>query len=562
MNSQPRRLRYTRRDLLSSVLGAGALACVGCDSLTSKWSGALPFSGSMLSPNRDVGHRLRVPIAERFASQTDDISRHASCIIVGGGVAGLAAGYELLKSGVDDFLILELESSPGGTSKSTQYTSDSFGSLRAPWGAHYLPLPGTHNKPLRAFLRDCGVLNDDGEAAEQMLCRDPEERVWANGQWQYGLLPMRDATDQDVSQIERFQKEMSEFAKQTDASGKRWFVLPTSQASDDPECLALDQLSMTQWMQSREFDSPRLLWLVDHSCRDDYGLRADQTSAWAGIFYFASRMLDPSNSTESAPVLTWPEGNCFLVNQLVRKIGDRIEMDQAVLSMSELDSGTLSLNALNTQTQKRSDVTADSVILAVPQFIACRLLPDSLGEIKQNRIEMAQSFQYGSWLVANIVLRDRPKENEPAMCWDNVRYQSASLGYVNAGHQTGRDHGGTVLTWYQALTTDNAAITRTELLNLTWEEAAEVVCSDLEVMHPDIRNQIETLDVMVWGHAMIQPTIGSRSNPLRAKASEPIGNLHFAASDLSGVALFEEAFDHGRRAAQEVAQSKVGRKST
>ena len=261
-------------------------------------------------------------------------------------------------------------------------------------------------------------------------------------------------------------------------------------------------------------------------------------------------------------MLTWPEGNGFLVDQLTQRVGDRIEKNQAVLSISQTEAANYKLHSFDTQTQKQTNFTADSVILAVPQFIASQLLPASLGDIKQKRIEAARSFQYGSWLVANVVLKDRPKEAQPAMCWDNVRYQSASLGYVNAGHQTGRDHGGTVLTWYQALTTDNAAITRTELLNLTWEEAAEVVCSDLEVMHPDIRNQIETLDAMVWGHAMIQPTIGSRSNPLRAKASEPIGNLHFAASDLSGVALFEEAFDHGSRAAQAVAQSKVRRKST
>ncbi|EGF24524.1 flavin monoamine oxidase family protein [Rhodopirellula baltica] len=562
MNSQARRLRYTRRDLLSSVLGAGALACVGCDSLSSKWSGALPFSGSMLSPNREIGHRLRIPVAERFPSKSDDIRRHASCIIVGGGVAGLSAGYELLKSGIDDFLILELESSPGGTSKSTQYNSDSFDSLRAPWGAHYLPLPGTHNEPLRSFLEDSGVLDQNGEPAEQMLCRDPEERVWANGQWQYGLLPLSDATSQDISQIERFQKEMSAYAQQTDATGKPWFVLPTSQASDDPECLSLDQLSMTQWMQSREFNSPRLLWLVDHSCRDDYGLRAEQTSAWAGIFYFASRLLNPSSSAESAPVLTWPEGNGFLIDQLAQRVGNRIEKNQAVLSIRLNEDGVHTLHSFDTQTQKQVNFTADSVILAVPQFIASQLLPDSLGEIKKKRIEAARSFQYGSWLVANVVLKDRPKETQPAMCWDNVRYQSDSLGYVNAGHQTGRDHGGTVLTWYQALTTDDAAITRTELLNLTWQEAAEVVCSDLEVMHADIRNQIETLDLMVWGHAMIQPIVGSRSNPMWARASESIGNIHFAASDLSGVALFEEAFDHGRRAAQAVAQSKVRRKST
>ncbi|MFG0267552.1 MAG: FAD-dependent oxidoreductase, partial [Rhodopirellula sp. JB055] len=297
--------------------------------------------------------------------------------------------------------------------------------------------------------------------------------------------------------------------------------------------------------------------LVDHSCRDDYGLRSDQTSAWAGIFYFAARLSDPSQSTDSAPVLTWPEGNGFLVDQLATRIGDRMETNRAVLAMTEAEPGLQTLHAIDTQTQQPFKITAESVILAVPQFVSCRLLDESLGEVKQERINLARSFQYGSWLVANIVLKDRPKDHQSWMCWDNVRYQSSSLGYVNAGHQTGRDHGGTVITWYQALTGDNATLTRTELLSLTWEEAAEVVCSDLEIMHPDIRQHIQTMDVMVWGHAMIQPTVGSLSTPQLKAARLPIGNIHFAASDLSAVALFEEAFDHGRRAARAVVTSKA-----
>jgi hypothetical protein len=36
------------------------------------------------------------------------------------------------------------------------------------------------------------------------------------------------------------------------------------------------------------------------------------------------------------------------------------------------------------------------------------------------------------------------------------------------------------------------------------------------------------------------------------QAREPFRNIHFAHSDLSGFALFEEAQDHGLRAAEEV----------
>ena len=46
---------------------------------------------------------------------------------------------------------------------------------------------------------------------------------------------------------------------------------------------------MQQWMESNRFTSPYLNWYVNYACRDDYGALATDTSAWAGIHYFASR---------------------------------------------------------------------------------------------------------------------------------------------------------------------------------------------------------------------------------------------------------------------------------
>jgi hypothetical protein len=57
---------------------------------------------------------------------------------------------------------------------------------------------------------------------------------------------------------------------------------------------------------------------------------------------------------------------------------------------------------------------------------------------------------------------------------------------------------------------------------------------------------------MRWGHAMIRPRVGFQWGSARRKAQEPYGPIHFAHTDLSGVALFEEAFDHGLRAAEEI----------
>ena len=63
---------------------------------------------------------------------------------------------------------------------------------------------------------------------------------------------------------------------------------------------------------------PALRWYVDYACRDDYGALAAQTSAWAGIHYFASRAHD-----EQGP-LTWPEGNGWIVKRLAAQLSQHI----------------------------------------------------------------------------------------------------------------------------------------------------------------------------------------------------------------------------------------------
>jgi hypothetical protein len=74
----------------------------------------------------------------------------------------------------------------------------------------------------------------------------------------------------------------------------------------------------------------------------------------------------------------------------------------------------------------------------------------------------------------------------------------------------------------------------------------------LRVAHPDIDALVTRLDVMCWGHAMIQPRPGFIWSRERIDAARPVGAIHFAGTDLSGVPLLEEALYHGVRAAEEV----------
>ena len=164
--------------------------------------------------------------------------------------------------------------------------------------------------------------------------------------------------------------------------------------------------------------------------------------------------------------------------------------------------------------------------------------------------------EYGAWMVANLTLRDRPESRGFPTAWDNVLYDSPSLGYVVATHQTGRDHGPTVYTYYLPLTDDDPRVARRRLLETPWERWVEIVLDDLGPAHGGLRQLVERVDVYLWGHAMVRPRPGTMWSAGLAAAARPAGRLHFAHTDLSGMALFEEAQYHGVRAAEEILSAR------
>ena len=531
--------RLNRRELLAALLGVPVLAVPGCGHRR------LPPAGELLSPSIEIGHRIRDGFR---ATPSSDEWRDVAVVIVGGGIAGLSAAWRFQQAGYSDFVVFELEPNPGGTSQSGQ--SDV---TRYPWGAHYLPVPAPENRALIRLLDEMGILEGTADdtspvVAEQYLCRDPAERLYYRGQWIEGLYPYTAATQSDLRQLETFRAEVNRLAAWRDEDNRRAFAIPIDSGSDDPQITELDEQPMASWLTQHGLDSPLLRWLIDYSCRDDYGLTVEQASAWAGLFYFAARIHGPDAAPQ--PLITWPEGNGRIVDYLARSLRRRLRTGQAVLEIippSDASPKT-SVVVMDVETGKVQGIRADRVIFAAPQFLAPRLIRGYTERTGRSNRE----FQYGSWLVANVHLRDRPRERGFPLCWDNVIYESRSLGYVVATHQSGLDYGPTVLTWYYPICDSEPAAAREWLLDQSWELLADLALADLEVPHPGIRDSVVRLDVMRWGHAMIQPQPGFVWSAARRQAARPDGSVHFAGTDLSGVALMEEAFYHGARAAEEV----------
>lgn len=463
-------------------------------------------------------------------------------IVVGGGVAGLSAARALRAQGIDDLLLLELEDEVGGTS-----IGGTTNAIAHPWGAHYLPVPAPEDTALIELLQEMGVVHGvDSHGVplvdEARLVREPDERLYYRGYWYPGLYPGVGESPAERAEHARFEAQMRAFARRRDSSGRRAFAIPVDRSAVDEDLLALDRLTASAWLAAQGFRSTRLLWYCDYACRDDFGLTLSQTSAWAFIHYYAARLHE--SGADAADLITWPEGNFALVKHLRASVGVA-RIQTGVLATRVVDAPEhVTIYATGAHDARPLAFRARRAVLAVPQFIARRLVAD--------RAPIAHA-SHGAWIVANIALSGRPTSPGVGSAWDNVLYDSPSLGYVVATHATGRDHGSTVWTYYLPLTDEDPRVSRTKLLEHALEHWQDAVVADLARAHRDLGGFVTRVDVCRWGHAMVQPRVGALWSGERVEAQAPRGRVHFAHSDLSGIALFEEAFHQGLRAAGEAA---------
>lgn len=542
---------WTRRDLMQSLLGLAGAGMLPACSKTFR-NEVSSIGGRLLGPDVETGHRLRDTDVDGLLRAQPAVQHRAQVAVIGAGPAGLTAAWHLARSGVRNLKILDLEGAPGGTS-----VAGSSHTARYPWGAHYIPVPMPHNKPLRALLDSMGVLDGEDEqgtprGAETALVRDPEERLFLHGYWQPGLFPSVGASQEDFKQLQQLRGIIDRYVALRDGLGRRAFAIPLSSASDDATLVALERQSATRFLARHGITSKRVRWFCDYACRDDYGLSLADTSAWALIFYFAARTMSPGADT--MPRLAWPEGNGAIVEHLMKPLhdcwmGGRLAVDVHAGSGQKESVEIRLWNARNAQAEL---LVADEVVVAVPRFVANRIVRTLRDEKSRD------SFSYGPWLVANLHLNDRPVEWGSAPAWDNVLYDSPSLGYVSATHQESRFRGPTVWTYYYPLTDADPSEGRNRLLAADWDLWKDVIMRDLSRAHDNLPALTTRLDIWRWGHGMVQPRPGHVFSAARKAARQSHGRVHFAHSDLSGVALFEEAFDHGLRAAQQVLRNLRG----
>ena len=508
------------------MIGAAGLAAG-----VSLAGGTAPVPGRLTRAGSALGHRLR-----QGGLPEPSALRKAAVVIVGGGIAGLSAAWRLRRRGIDDIALIELEPEVGGNAASGRNAVSAY-----PWGAHYVPPLTEEAVHARALFEEIGVITGRTEAGEPVydelyLCADPQERLFLFGRWQEDLLPQLGASAADRAQYAAFAAEMDRFRTARGSDGRRAFAIPVDRSSADEAFRALDRLSMAGWMAQQGYDAAPLGWYVDYCCRDDFGAHAADISAWAGIHYFAAR---DTRGRDDSVVLTWPQGNGFLVEQLRRLAGPC-----TTSALAWRVGHNASIDIYEPAADASTRIEGRAVILATPRFVADRLLarpPDP-------------ALSYAPWMVANITLGRMPAGRGAPLAWDNVVYGSQSLGYVVATHQNlERVRNETVLTYYWPLCDappDEARRAAEATPLAVWQER---VLAELLRVHPELDGAVRSIDVWVWGHGMIRPTPGSVWGTARRARCLQAPPVFFAHSDMSGLSLFEEANGRGVEAADAVA---------
>ncbi len=482
------------------------------------------------------GHRIRDGATSAPRGETI----RTEVVVVGAGAAGAAAAWHLARAGVQDVWVLELEDAPGGTARSGTLPRSAH-----PMGAHYLPAPPPSYGALYTLLREIGWWvdgpRDDPLFDGRLLAGAPLERHRAGGLWHPGLWPeaLGDPARNEAA-FARFHDHLRALAaRATGEDGRPLFAFPVRASSH--ALRHLDRIDFATYLERRGLSSPALDWYVDYACRDDYGLSARDTSAFAGLHHFLSRGLEADRGTR---LFVTPRGNDTLVEAMLAAVPDgRLRTGHAVMAVDPAGR----VDALDLAANRIVTFHARSILWAAPRFVLPHVLPRAADPLRPGDVT------YTPWRVTAFEVARAPGGVGAPLAWDNVDVGADHLGYVVANHgETGPSRPGAVLVLYEPFvgrSPSDLAAARRRLLETPLRVATSQTLAALASMHPQIAADVRRVRIARWGHAMIRPRPGYLFGSARARAAAPIGAVQPCAADVGGLPLFEEAFAAGVSAA-------------
>lgn len=436
-------------------------------------------------------------------------------LIVGGGIAGLSAAYQLRSK---DFLLCELSNYLGGSSSANTHRDQYFTQ-----GAHYdLAYPAYYGKEMLKVLFDLDIIDFDAKSQSWvfvdkhfLIHPERESITFDKGAFRKDVLPEGKLKADFEALLRPFVGKM---------------LMPTTDI--DSRYHALNKLTFRDFLEQNISLSQDFLAAIDYAMMDDWGAKSDVVSALAGVHYYACRPYFDSNPELFSP----PEGNAYFAQKFISKIPqERLLTNQLVRKIESTPEG-FEVTVVDVKQEQQLLIKTAKIVYAAHKHALKYIYPEGYSLFQNN--------SYAPWLVVNVVL------NQPVakkVYWQNeyISGEQPFMGFVDSGAQFQPQSSRRTLTAYYCLEPHQ----RNDLLTIDQRAPAlveQTIKHMEEVLQMPIRNLVEKVYIKAMGHAMPIPKPHFLlQNPNKNAAQTGIA---YAGVDAGRLPLFFEAADSGLQA--------------
>lgn len=434
-------------------------------------------------------------------------------VIVGGGVAGLAAAWELRDRNV---LLLESSHSTGGRVKSAQ-RGDYWVNL----GAQFLGGEG----PLHDYVAQLGI--------EALPIRGHKPAIYLKGRlvasnsnlaFVLGLPLSLSGRLQMARMGLRLRRDYRRLAWNPDAADARRFRNQ------------LDEISAADYFAG--VTDPDVSALLRDLVRFWMGVEPEEVSAGHSVLYMG---LSVTPAHQTPPLFLPRGGNENILRALARALGERIRLGAEVLAVRPEEGG---VRITYRDALELREVTAWRCIVAVPAYVAREIV----SELNLAHAQALAQVRYGQYVVMGAFT----KENDP-MPWDHL----LSVTVVDRSFQVLFNHsivhraegkrrpGGSLLVYA-------GGEPARRLLDTSDTEVEQAFLRDLYDMFPETRQIVGEVIVQRWPQAIPYWAPGGRSGKDALRA--PMGPISFV-GDYIGYPSMQTAAMASRAAALAVKEA-------
>ncbi len=461
-----------------------------------------------------IGHLLW---KSHFFPTQKKVKKH-DVLIVGGGVSGISATYQLQDK---DFVLCEASQQLGGTSSTYEFEGVHFAQ-----GAHYdLAYPNFYGKELLDFLHKLKLTTYNTERKlweftdkQYLIYPENESRCFQHGKFTDDVLSENQLTEEFYNILAKYEDQM---------------IVPTSMTKKNLH--HLNKVSFLDFLKQKKLKiDNRFVSQVDYHMMDDYGGTTAQVSALAGIHYYQCRPYFKKPVELFSP----PQGNHYFLEKIYQNIAnkERILCNRLVKKITP-KRNKFEVEVINAAQQTNELYEVNKVIYAGTKHALKYVFPKDENLFTEN--------EYAPWVIINIIIEH---QNDLPVFWQNemLTEEKAFMGFVNSHsqHASIKDKY-QVLTAYYCFQTNE----RKKVLN-TLEAPKNFVNSTIKYISTyfgkDISPYIKKVFLKGIGHAMAIPKPHFLLNDKNEQRSHE--NLVYAGVDNGRIPIFPEAVDTGIQA--------------